>query len=62
MEENHVQSKMILQVHDELVFDVKEDELELMEKIVKEGMEQAYPMAVNLKAEGAIGKTWYDLK
>lgn len=62
MQENHVQSKMILQVHDELVFDVKEDELELMEKIVKEGMEQAYPMAVNLKAEGAIGKTWYDLK
>lgn len=62
MQEHHVQSKMILQVHDELVFDVKADELEIMKKIVKEGMESAYPMAVNLKAEGAIGKTWYDLK
>lgn len=62
MKENKVASKMILQVHDELVFDVKEDELELMMKIVKEGMEQAYPMKVTLKAEGSYGKTWYDLK
>ena len=62
MKKNHVQSKMILQVHDELVFDVVESELELMQAIIKEGMEQAYPMKVNLKAEGALGKTWYDLK
>lgn len=53
---------MILQVHDELVFDVKEEELALMQEIILEGMEQAYPMKVSLKAEGSYGKTWYDLK
>lgn len=62
MKEKHVQSKMILQVHDELVFDVRADELELMCEIVSQGMEQAYPMNVSLKAEGSYGKTWYDLK
>jgi len=62
MKEKHVQSKMILQVHDELVFDVKKEELEVMAEIVREGMEKAYPMKVSLKAEGSYGKTWYDLK
>lgn len=62
MKEKKVQSKMILQVHDELVFDVKEEELEIMHEIIREGMEQVYPMKVSLKAEGSYGKTWYDLK
>lgn len=62
MKEHGFASKMILQVHDELVFDVKAEELEEMMKIVREGMEQAYPMKVILKAEGSFGKTWYDLK
>ena len=62
MKEANVQSKMILQVHDELVFDVKEEELSIMMNIVKKGMEEAYPLNVSLKAEGVYGKTWYDLK
>lgn len=62
MKEKHIQSKMILQVHDELVFDVKKEELETLCTIVQEGMEQVYPMKVALKAEGSYGKTWYDLK
>lgn len=62
MKEAKVKSKMILQVHDELVFDVIEDELDIMMNIVKKGMEEAYPLNVLLKAEGVYGKTWYDLK
>ena len=62
MKEHHMESKMILQVHDELVFDVKANELDEMMAIVKKGMEEAYPLNVSLKAEGVYGKTWYDLK
>lgn len=62
MKEANMESKMILQVHDELVFDVKENELNQMMDIVKKGMEEAYPLNVSLKAEGVYGKTWYDLK
>lgn len=38
---------MILQVHDELIFDVYQDELDKMMKLVKEGMESAYQMKVD---------------
>ena len=53
---------MILQVHDELIFDVCQDELETMMQLVKKGMEEAYQMSVELKAEGAYAKNWYELK
>ncbi len=62
MKQHHVKSKMILQVHDELVFDVPDEEMETMKEIVREGMEEAYPMAVSLKAEASYGKTWFELK
>ena len=62
LKENHMKSKMILQVHDELIFDVYQDELDKMMKLVKEGMENAYQMKVELKAEGTYAKNWYELK
>lgn len=62
LKENHMKSKMILQVHDELIFDVYEDELEQMMKLVQTGMESAYQMTVELKAEGTYAKNWYELK
>ena len=62
MKANHVKSKMILQVHDELIFDVYADEVELMMKLVKEGMESAYNMSVKLKVEGNYAKDWCSLK
>lgn len=62
MKAAHLESKMILQVHDELVFDVKENELETMQQLVVEAMKDAFDMEVTLKAEGSYGKTWYDLK
>jgi DNA polymerase-1 len=58
----NLKSKMIIQVHDELVFDVKEDELETVIKIVKEKMENVYKFDVPLKVDIEYGKDWYDAK
>ena len=53
---------MILQVHDELIFDVKEGELEEIKEIVKSEMENIYKLSVPLKVEINYGKNWYDAK
>lgn len=62
MKEKKMKSKMILQVHDELIFDVFKDELDEMMTIIKENMEDAFKMKVTLKADGAYAVNWYDLK
>ena len=59
---NNLKSKMILQVHDELIFDVKNDELDIMKKIIKETMENTYELKVPLKVEIATDLSWYNLK
>lgn len=58
--DENIQSKMILQVHDELNFSVLESELEQVKRIVVEEMEGAYPLCVPLKAECGIGKNWLE--
>lgn len=62
MKEKKLKSQMILQVHDELIFDVYEDELDEMMTIIKSSMENAFQMAVPLKVEGTYASNWYDLK
>lgn len=62
MEENHVKSRMILQIHDELIFDVWKDELDVMKNIVEEGMQKAMQLRVPLVAEANVGATWFDAK
>lgn len=57
---NNLKAKMILQVHDELNFSVPASEKELVEKIVIEEMEKAYPMQVPLKADCGWGKNWLE--
>ena len=57
---NNLKAKMILQVHDELNFSVPEAEKELVQKIVIEEMENAYPMQVPLKADCGWGKNWLE--
>ena len=57
-----LESKMILQVHDELIFNVKNDELEKVKKIVINFMENAYKLNVPLEVDVEIGKNWYDAK
>jgi len=55
-------SKLLLQVHDELILDVPPLELEEMQKIVPQMMGQAIKLKVELETSCDIGKTWYDLK
>lgn len=62
MKEKQMKSQMILQVHDELIFDVYQEELDDMMVLIKEAMEDAFHMDVPLKVEGAYAKNWYDLK
>lgn len=62
LKEYQLKSKMILQVHDELIFDVKKEELTTVMDLVKKGMEEAYQLSVELKAEGAYAQNWYELK
>ncbi len=60
--ERKLASKMILQVHDELIFDVVPEELELMKTLVVEQMEGAVKLTVPLSVDVGIGYNWYDLK
>ncbi len=59
---NNIKSKMILQVHDELVFDVLESERDKVINIVKDTMENTYRLNVPLKVDINYGKDWYDVK
>ncbi|HEY6905930.1 MAG TPA: DNA polymerase, partial [Ignavibacteriaceae bacterium] len=53
-------SKMVLQVHDELVFDLHKKEVDEVREMVKEKMETAVPMKVPIKVETGIGENWLD--
>ena len=57
-----LKSRMTLQVHDELVFEVPENEIETMQSLVREHMEGAHKLAVPLLVEMGIGKNWRDLE
>ncbi len=57
-----LKSKMIIQVHDELIFDTCEDELEDVKKIVKDVMENVYELEVPLKVDINYGKNWFEAK
>lgn len=60
MEEKKMRSKMILQVHDELVFDTCPDELELLTEIVKEQMSGAMQLSVPLDVNINSGHNWFE--
>lgn len=57
-EKEGFKSKMLLQVHDELVFDAHKDELEIIRPIIKDEMENAFKMSVPLDVEVGIGENW----
>jgi DNA polymerase-1 len=59
---NGLKTKMILQVHDELVFEVPKQEAERIEALVKKRMEKVYPMKVPLKVHLGWGVNWADAK
>lgn len=56
-----LQTKMLLQVHDELILEVPGHELETVISLVREAMEQAYPLKVPLEVDIKYGSNWYDM-
>ena len=62
LKDNNFESKMILQIHDELIFDVKKEEEEKLKELVKNVMENCYKLNVPLEVEINTGINWYDAK
>ena len=62
LERGAYKTKMLLQVHDEIVLQVPSDELAAIKELVKETMESAIELAVPLEADENEGKTWYEAK
>lgn len=58
LKENNLKSKMIMQVHDELVVEVYKSELEIVSKLVKEAMELNQPLSVPLVVDVNVGESW----
>jgi DNA polymerase I len=57
-----LKTKLLLQVHDELIFEAPQDELEILKKLVPDIMENALELKVPLKVDYAYGSTWFDAK
>jgi DNA polymerase-1 len=62
LHERGLKSRMTLQVHDELVFEVPEAEIEVMRTLVREQMEKVHPLTVPLLVEIGVGSNWRDLE
>jgi DNA polymerase-1 len=60
MKNLNLESRMLLQVHDELVFDMKKSEKEILIKIVKENMEQTITLDVPLVVDMGVGENWLE--
>lgn len=62
LDAKNLRTKMLLQVHDELIFEVPNDELDQVKQLVATTMDSAIKLAVPLKVSVGAGKTWYDIK
>ena len=62
LKERNFQAKLLLQVHDELIFEVPAEEVESLQSLVEEVMENAVSLSVPLKADSNIGNNWYEAK
>ena len=62
LNEKNLKSKLILQVHDELILNVKKDEFEEVKALLIDEMENAIKLHVDLDVDVNSGSTWYDAK
>lgn len=62
LKNSNLQAKLLLQIHDELIFEVNKNDAQKLEKKVKEIMENAANLKVKLKADSSQGKNWYEAK
>ena len=60
IKKHHLGTRMLLQVHDELVFEVPEDEIEKSKKLIQDVMENIVNLSVPLKVDVGVGKHWSD--
>ena len=60
LEKRKARTKMVLQVHDELVFDAHKDEIDELRPLIKELMESALPLNVPVIADTGVGDNWLD--
>ena len=62
LEKRHLQARMLLQIHDELVFEAPAEEISILKEVVPKIMDSAVKLDVPLKVDSKVGDTWYDLK
>lgn len=62
LKEEHLQSKLVLQIHDELIIETKKEEVEIVQKLLVEEMMHAADLAVPLLVDANVGDSWYDAK
>ena len=62
LENRGLKTRLLLQVHDELIFEVPEEEIEILKELVPSVMENALELLVPLKVDYAYGSTWFDAK
>lgn len=62
LKEHGLKARLLLQVHDELIFEAPEEEVEILKKLVPDVMEHALALRVPLKVDYAFGPTWYNAK
>lgn len=62
LKEGHYQTKMVLQIHDELIFKVPKEEKEKVYELIQHEMTHAMNLSVPLEVDGGFGKSWYDCK
>jgi len=62
LNQGHYQARMLLQVHDELVFECPAGELDAVKELVEHEMENAFPLSVRLKADVASGPNWDEVQ
>ena len=62
LKEEHLQSKLVLQIHDELIIETKKEEVEIVQKLLVEEMMHAAELSVPLLVDANVGDSWYDAK
>ncbi len=62
MKEQDLKSKLILQIHDELIIDAHQDEVEILKELMTEVMKNSFSLSVNLDINISVGNNWYEAK
>ncbi len=62
IEEKNLRTRLLLQIHDELIFEVPKEERDEVERLVRGKMERAYPLSCGLKVEISLGPNWAEVK